>query len=298
MIHRYYTFVCAATIFALFFAACGAPDPADPPGPEARPSSNVGGGHHSECETSTVCHSHDGMGNFITCACMPDGSCCCGCVNQRGQCVEGSFINSQCGIYGSTCRDCTASIVDVCEYNSCRGGVCTVQSQNDGTVCSAFGVCEGGNCSCTTGCANAAMGTCLAGTDPASCGAPGDLCVDCNALTGPNSTCVNGTCVAPPPCINGNPAPDDGNPCTQDYCAGPGNPQHVALPPGANCGVGMGCSPTAACLPTCQDGVADANESDIDCGGFSACLKCGTGKNCPDGNSCISGACDATHHCL
>jgi hypothetical protein len=66
----------------------------------------------------------------------------------------------------------------------------------------------------------------------------------------------------------------------------------------ANCGAcGHACSPGQTCSagtcktapPSCNDGVKNGNETDVDCGG--TCPKCGNGKNCTANADCVSGAC-------
>lgn len=45
------------------------------------------------------------------------------------------------------------------------------------------------------------------------------------------------------------------------------------------------------CLePTCEDGVANGEETDLDCGG--PCLPCADGAGCRDDSDCVSGSCD------
>jgi hypothetical protein len=49
--------------------------------------------------------------------------------------------------------------------------------------------------------------------------------------------------------------------------------------------------------PTCNDGVLDADESDVDCGGRS-CARCPNGSSCDgEGDDCSSMFCDATGQC-
>jgi hypothetical protein len=47
----------------------------------------------------------------------------------------------------------------------------------------------------------------------------------------------------------------------------------------------------------CTDGVTDHNETDVDCGGLTACPRCGDGKKCVSDADCVTGhACGATTH--
>lgn len=43
------------------------------------------------------------------------------------------------------------------------------------------------------------------------------------------------------------------------------------------------------CVPTCGDGIANQDETDVDCGG--GCSTCGIGDSCVDGSDCTSGVC-------
>ncbi len=54
--------------------------------------------------------------------------------------------------------------------------------------------------------------------------------------------------------------------------------------------VGRGCV-DGACLPTCDDGLENQGEGDIDCGG--PCLRCDVGRMCTSDHDCRSGSCKA-----
>jgi cysteine-rich repeat protein len=77
---------------------------------------------------------------------------------------------------------------------------------------------------------------------------------------------------------------------------------------GAPCGVGQGClvppdcqsalcnAITGLCVATtCEDGVLDAGESDVDCGG--PCSPCAAGKLCTMASDCASSICQADGTC-
>lgn len=54
---------------------------------------------------------------------------------------------------------------------------------------------------------------------------------------------------------------------------------------------------TTICLAvfcaTCTDGIANGNETDVDCGGTSGCPRCADGRSCPNGPSdCVSDYCE------
>jgi hypothetical protein len=68
-----------------------------------------------------------------------------------------------------------------------------------------------------------------------------------------------------------------------------------------DCGTGVGCISSADCqsqvcvsgvckAASCNDGVLNANETDVDCGGGS-CAQCPSGKGCVANSDCTSGAC-------
>ena len=77
---------------------------------------------------------------------------------------------------------------------------------------------------------------------------------------------------------------------------------------GAPCGLGQGCLSGSDCLSavcnsvtglcvatTCQDGIVDAGESDVDCGG--PCTACGAGGLCTGPMDCASSICQADGTC-
>ncbi len=45
--------------------------------------------------------------------------------------------------------------------------------------------------------------------------------------------------------------------------------------------------------PSCSDGIKNGGETDVDCGGATACPRCGNGKTCAAGSDCVSGICQA-----
>jgi len=100
---------------------------------------------------------------------------------------------------------------------------------------------------------------------------------------------------------------DDGNPCTDELCEA-GSPQHRPKSEGAACAQGV-CDASAACVPcvaasdclsgvcqlarcvpaSCDDGVSNGDETDMDCGG-----SCGS---CPGGLACLGSEDCQTHVC-
>lgn len=68
---------------------------------------------------------------------------------------------------------------------------------------------------------------------------------------------------------------------------------------GSDC-ASSSCVGDACAAPTCADGVANGDESDVDCGG--ACPACGDGATCGSGADCLSsdcaaGVCESTPSC-
>ena len=46
-------------------------------------------------------------------------------------------------------------------------------------------------------------------------------------------------------------------------------------------------------MPTCQDGVQNQDETDIDCGGNRTCPRCLDLKKCSSPSDCVSGVCNS-----
>jgi hypothetical protein len=60
---------------------------------------------------------------------------------------------------------------------------------------------------------------------------------------------------------------------------------------------GLVCDGHGACISShCSDGVKDADETDVDCGGAS-CAACADGKTCLANHDCVDGVCNAGHLC-
>jgi hypothetical protein len=117
---------------------------------------------------------------------------------------------------------------------------------------------------------------------------------DCNTdLDCQSGRCSTGRC-APPSCDDGvsnggEPSVDCGGPCpncpTGRACSEPGDCQSAVCAAGG-CAAGVAQCCQAA---TCTDGVANADETDVDCGGD--CPDCPTGLACDDEDDCQSGVC-------
>jgi hypothetical protein len=107
-----------------------------------------------------------------------DGSASTSCQATCGGCCSGATCASfseqsdtECGIYGAACRDCT-QVGQTCNVGSCQSG-----STGTGTG----GGTGGANCATTcAGCCDS-TGTCQDGTSQSACGdgTPGDSCQNC-----------------------------------------------------------------------------------------------------------------------
>ncbi len=103
---------------------------------------------------------------------------------------------------------------------------------------------------------------------------------------------------------------DDANDCTEDKCT-EGVLSNMPITVGTLCNGQAGvCSDTAACVQcfdgqqgcgaqtcvmnkcvpsTCMNGMKNAGEGDVDCGGN--CVPCADGKTCTNGGQCATGVC-------
>ncbi|MBK8254060.1 MAG: hypothetical protein IPK82_15520 [Polyangiaceae bacterium] len=214
--------------------------------------------------------------------------------------------------------DCGSS--DECRFFSCDGGMCNESFAAEGTAVLAqaasdckLNVCDGAgaviseedNSDVFDDLNECTSNTCLDGVptnDPlpsgTSCGQNGTFycdgaknCVECLV----NAHCQSGICgggniCAPASCGDGS---KNGSETDVD-CGGP-----VC----GKCAVGKVCSAGSDCLDgvcdmntntckaaACNDGVKNAQESDVDCGG-PACMDCAPGKACAGAADCTSGVC-------
>jgi hypothetical protein len=181
------------------------------------------------------------------------------------------------GVCGSTCRagqacradaDCSAGLF--CPASSSR---CSAVSCGDGVRNGAELLidCGGGECpGCADGTACSTAADCRSGVcDGAGrCAAPS--CTDGVKNGDEVDADCGGSC---PDCAPGR-ACSAGGDCQSGVCSAGG------------CAPGLSQCCKAA---TCTDGVANANESDVDCGG--RCPDCATGRACNAGGDCLSQVC-------
>ena len=225
---------------------------------------------------------------------------CKGVVCQNdGTCKEGKCECKE-GFTGDTCE--TEITVDKCSPNPCKNsGVCSVTTDGFTCDCSNTGY-EGDTCeteitvdNCNPNpCKN--NGVCSATTDGFTC--------DCSNTGYEGDTCeteITGGCIDNSTC-------DDGDPCTVDSCdIVTGFCMHYIGNDGLICDDGDPTTINDACnsgvcegtsAETCDDGIKNQNESDIDCGG--SCSGCSAGESCNNvldcsrGLSCTRGVCTDT----
>jgi hypothetical protein len=109
--------------------------------------------------------------------CTPE-SCSNGCCGSDGICYmpdpNGDESNTQCGVTGTACVDCTAT-GQTCSAGACDAGIPNCISPGQG--------CAGANCCAGLVCLSQSQqcGTCIA-SGSGNCGASGDCCSDsCNS---------------------------------------------------------------------------------------------------------------------
>lgn len=231
-----------------------------------------------------ACAAGRGCGSDADCA---DGSFCsgdsgvCSPISCQDGVLNGKELSTDCG--GGVCPGC--AVGSACELGSdCSSGACGADSRcvapscadsvrnQDETDVDCGGSCPracepGGACAGVADCASGVCGSvnCAAGLAQC-CQAPS--CGDGLANgTEPVTDCGNAQCG---PCATG-------HACTSD----------------AQC-LTRSCGPAGTCqVPlVCGDGMRDASEGDIDCGGVEAgCPRCGDGRTCSVGADCASRTC-------
>jgi hypothetical protein len=276
------------------------------------------------CDDGNACTDQD---SCVEGQCQSAGPLDCdddnGCTTDYCTPLEGcKYLNN-----ASPCDDgdqCT--LVDQCQNGSCQGTIppdcdddnpCTGDSCDAELGCQHISLdvpCDDGD-ACTLGdwCVE---GKCEAGQDSLDCD-DANLCTDdsCVADTGchhlPNaldcddgSACTVGDACQAGICVSGGGTPDcdDNVLCTTDSCAADLGCIHTLVQP--CCGNSIVEPPeecddgnydnsddcTAVCqMPTCDDGLANGNETDLDCGG--PCGPCEDGSGCVEDADCVSLVC-------
>jgi hypothetical protein len=174
--------------------------------------------------------------------------------------------------------------------DSGAGGACACHADAD---CGPIEPCVTHTCSaCACSATVAPAGTHLAAQIPgdcaiAECSGNGDVVHvdDPNDVPAAASPCTTGACVAGKPTQTAKPAKSA---CASGVCDGAG--ACVGCVDGADCASGV-CVGHVCQAPTCNDGVANGAETDVDCGG--ACPPCHQGQACEAAADCTTSWCDA-----
>lgn len=198
---------------------------------------------------------------------------------------------------------------------SSGGGSVSASTGGTNMTCTADADCPKGEDSlCTEGrCVNGSCTVVLL-SDPDGTDRKPNAVGDCF-----KHACVNGALTN---ILHEKDYPDDGNVCTDDYCDNNGTPINAPHAEGSDCGIanfcaysqqsdaiscgmcvpstGTGCPGEVPCVEgmcygglTCKNGVKDAVESDVDCGG-GGCPPCEVGGHCNLNEQCVTLSCVGT----
>ena len=224
----------------------------------------------TRCGEATSCNSTEDCQMGLFC------SSSLACYNCSNTLLDGDETSADCG--GPECGPCQ-------DGSACTSGADCASASCIGALCvSCFNGVRDGNESCTDGGGNCAD-LCAV---PASCGSDADCATGyCNVTESvsvcryetPSDTCNNGVQSGSETCLDGG-----GVQCrTIDKL----------------CNETQGCEASIDCFSaacfngtcfSCNNTVADGDESDVDCGG-SICAPCGDNATCADPSSCGSGMC-------
>ena len=185
----------------------------------------------------------------------------------------------------------------------CGGGVCSkcddakTCSDSNGTRDCKSGVCSASTCQPPTPTDGVKNGT---ETD-VDCGGGGmaPACVVGKTCTAP-SDCADLYCPAAANRICVLPRNDDGakNGSETDVDCGGGAPTNASrCSDGKACGAGANCQSyvctgSVCQVPKCNDAYKNGSETDIDCGGANACVRCATSQGCLADSDCDNVRCD------
>ena len=252
-----------------------------------------------ECSTSSVCASprcekgicyEDALAANV---CAVDDVCDLGqgCVPAPDE--EPCTAEADCALNGPA----NPCIETICAVES---GLCVYRLRDNGTMCGSGQTCAQGVCVNEDACGN---GTKDGEETDVDCG--GSVCPGC-ALGGAclsTNDCDNGTCdtVESGTCepfntcgnglLEGSEACDDHNRTPLDGCTSSClREEGVVCTTSAQCSSGY--CPDGVCRPSnCVNGVMDADETDLNCGG--SCLPCADGSMCLAPADCESLDCNA-----
>ncbi|CAF1117654.1 unnamed protein product [Adineta ricciae] len=229
-------------------------------------------------------------------SCLPAKQCGDGLkCNNASDCISGVCISSVCQV-----PNCNDGVANGNETDIDCGGSChSIKKCNDGEKCNGVLDCNSGVCT---------SNICQTPTCNDSVKNGNETGIDCGGWCASQNKCVdNAVCRNPDDCISGV--------CKSDICQIPtcndgvmnGNEGDVdcgavclPLKPctdlsrcriGFDCKSGV-CTSNLCQIPTCNDGVKNADETDIDCGG--SCVpnkRCGELLKCINPSDCKSGIC-------
>ncbi len=213
------------------------------------------------------------------------------CVSGN-DCVSGTCTNNAC-VGGGSCNDGikNGSETDV----DCGGGTCS--KCLDGQLCNGPSDCAGNNCVAGR-CSIAACSDNVRDGNETDVDCGGGVCKKCglNGVCTVNADCASGTCINSR-CANAAACSDnvrDGNETDVDC----GGNQCATCVAGKHCFQNSDCQSNSCTNGTCgvgggscNDGIWDGQETDVDCGGNSGCGRCNTGMRCIFGSDCASGIC-------
>jgi hypothetical protein len=162
-------------------------------------------------------------------------------------------------------------------FGCSSSGVIDGKSGSDAGLDSSSGGCAPGQ----PGCPGAAGNVDAGGGEAAATG--------CAACSGATPVCVAGQCVA---CASDSDCPSTGTSCAVSACVSNACvTAKTALGTACMDHGGIVCDGQGTCTRShCGDGVQDADETSVDCGG-STCGKCAPGATCKVNTDCLSGDC-------
>ncbi len=246
------------------------------------------------CKTGTDCVSQ--VCNGTVCV---EGTCDDGLKNGTetdadcgGTCVARCTTGKACGV-AADCVSGLCSAAGLCVLTTCDDGLLSPNETGLDcggacpTLCLAGQGCTKGE-DCALGLCSEASGLCVAGSCEDGLKTGGEAGVDCG-VAGKACTsagqCPSGSCNASGYCV-----PLCGGVCLGAACS----VQAALVQQGYVCAKGLFCSQkgNVKCVASsCDTGVVDGAESDVDCGG--SCPKCANTKGCKGPEDCTSGLCSA-----
>ena len=207
-------------------------------------------------------------------ACDDGNSCTEDYCDPATGCVNSPFVGQGCDD-GNPCT----------KNDNCAAAGCVGEPLGDGDACEDGNPCTGAS-------------TCTGG----ACG--GGIPVGDGGACDDNNPCTNETTCGGGQCAGGTPVecPDDGNPCSEDFCDPAVGCTVKPMPPETECPSPNDCYELATCSGLeCAGGILKANgtlcDDGVACTGGSTCqngvctggTSLGEGAVCDDGNPCTSG---------